>query len=429
MVDIMSRVPMKVNMTYLRNCARKPLKRGIDAGNAGRLEYDGVKGHGGSTVNHNSLSLSEESAASGLLDKRETARMDVFDRIINSSLAFLMLIVATPIIVFCYIFYLCKTAKPRHAFFYSGERLGRDFKPYTMYKIRTLCEDAEFEKQGVILPPDSAREVPGGKFLRNSRLDELPQLWNVVRGDMNLVGPRPMRRVVYEQLRQEISNCDNRFKVKPGLTGYAQFLTPSHTPKRIRFAIDNYWTEKGRHPLRDLFLIGWTIWEVLRKAVSSLFRLAVTRWKILRYRGGGAELRTMERRRFKHTWIQMTDSEFSHPAMPACNLFGCERKGLAPAPDCKQIRLTHLYDINPRAISFYSKEEYPLNSTLYFYLVGCKECETGRRKKARCIGTVYKKYPEDPGAGTEPRYVVFYEPVSPRNRYLVDHYVLHQTVA
>jgi lipopolysaccharide/colanic/teichoic acid biosynthesis glycosyltransferase len=356
-------------------------------------------------VENNTLEITN----TGSISVASSSPVEAVDRLINLSLSLLMSVPALPIIAVCYIFYRWKSPRPRASFFYSGERLGRNFKPYTMYKIRTLREDGEYEKQGVILPPDSERELPCGKFLRYSRLDELPQLWNVIRGDMNLVGPRPLRRVVYEQLRQELSNCDTRFKVKPGLTGYAQFLTPSHTPKRIRFAIDNYWTEKGRRPLQDLFLIAWTIREVLRKSICGCARTITTRIKTLIYRGKAIQERKMERQRSKYIWIQMAEPGFDsiEKAQP----------------------MIHIYDINSRALSFYSEQELPENDSLYFYLVGCKECETGPNKRARCIGTVYKKYPEEPESGTGPRYVVFYEPVSPRHRYLVDHYVLHQTVA
>lgn len=224
---------------------------------------------------------------------------------------------------------------------------------------------------------------------------------------MNLVGPRPLRPVVYEKLRQELSNCDARFRVKPGLTGYAQFLTPSHTPKRIRFAIDNYYINKGPRIGRDFFLIGWTIREVLRKVIKGMARRVITQWRIFRNRGRGIEERQMARYRSKHIWIQLTNMEFSD----------------------RDQGMIHIYDINPRAVSFVSSRELQERETIYFYLVGCKECETGARKKARCCGYVYKIYPAPEGSGKGTRYVVFYEPISARHRYLVDHYVLHETVA
>ncbi len=335
-----------------------------------------------------------------------TTISEATDRSINLLLAVLFAAPGLIVIVILYIAHLLVDKRPFAPFFYSGQRLGRNRKPFPMYKIRTLQIDPEFESGGKNPEPGSGRELKTGKFLRQSRLDELPQLWNVIRGDMNLVGPRPWRELrpaVSEQLNRENFSYEKCFQVKPGLTGYSQFLTPSDTPVRIRFAIDNYWVAKGRHLGRDLFLVGWTIWVVFRKAVKALARRALTRWMIFKNRGHGIEERKMVRYRSKHIWIQLTNVDFSDRDQP----------------------MIKIYDINPRAVSFISSRELTPKETLYFYLVGCKECETEIRKKARCGGYVYKSYPAQSGT----RYVVFYEPVSPRHRYLVDHYVLHETVA
>jgi lipopolysaccharide/colanic/teichoic acid biosynthesis glycosyltransferase len=329
------------------------------------------------------------------------------DRAINLTLACLLAVPSSLIIFFLYLLHLLIEAPPRPQFFYSGLRLGRHLKPYTMYKIRTLRDDPQFENEGVILPPGSHRELKMGKFLRESRLDELPQLWNIIRGEMTLVGPRPVRPVVYEQLRKEISNCDYRFQVKPGLTGYAQFLTPSHTPKRIRFAIDNYRIAQGRHPGADLFLVVWTVWVVFRKAVKDMFRRIAMVWNIFRQRGFAADLRELQRYNHRHIWIQLRDMGFSN-----------DNQEMIP-----------IHDINYRAVSFVSNRCLQIGEILYFYLAGSKECESRPTKKARCCGYVYKTYPVPDGAGGSKRYVVFYDPVSPRHRYLIDHYVLHETVA
>ncbi len=328
------------------------------------------------------------------------------DRIVNLLLAGLFSIPAAIIIGILYLVHLLADERPLAPFFYSGMRLGRNRKPFPMYKIRSLQLDPEFEQGGLNPEPGAGRELKTGRFLRQSRFDELPQLWNVIRGDMNLVGPRPwraLRPAVSEQLSRDNFSYEGCFSVKPGLTGYSQFLTPSDTPVRIRFAIDNYWVAKGRHLGRDLFLVGWTIWMVLRKTTKALTRRIITRRKIFRSRGQGIEERQMLRYRSRHIWIQLTDVDFSDRDQP----------------------MIKIYDINPRAVSFISSRELQPKEMLYFYLVGCKECETEFRKKARCGGYVYKSYPAKCGT----RYVVFYEPLSPRHRYLIDHYVLHETVA
>lgn len=96
-------------------------------------------------------------------------------------------------------------------------------KPFTLYKFRTMRTDAE--KNGAqFATRDDPRVTPIGRFLRRTRLDELPQLWNVLRGEMSLVGPRPERPEFMETLCEQVPNYMNRLGLKPGLTGLAQII-------------------------------------------------------------------------------------------------------------------------------------------------------------------------------------------------------------
>jgi lipopolysaccharide/colanic/teichoic acid biosynthesis glycosyltransferase len=96
-------------------------------------------------------------------------------------------------------------------------------KPFVLYKFRTMCQDAE--KNGAQLATRGDPRVTSvGRFLRKTRLDELPQLWNVLKGEMTLVGPRPERPEFIEKLSDEIPNYINRLGLKPGLTGLAQIV-------------------------------------------------------------------------------------------------------------------------------------------------------------------------------------------------------------
>lgn len=96
-------------------------------------------------------------------------------------------------------------------------------KTFTLYKFRTMRTDAE-RLGAQFAVKDDPRVTPIGRFLRKTRLDELPQLWNVVRGEMSLVGPRPERPVFIEQLSERIPNYLDRLGLKPGLTGLAQVV-------------------------------------------------------------------------------------------------------------------------------------------------------------------------------------------------------------
>jgi lipopolysaccharide/colanic/teichoic acid biosynthesis glycosyltransferase len=104
------------------------------------------------------------------------------------------------------------------------DRRGEDVggSQFTIYKFRSMRVDAEKDGVAVWAKKDDDRCTTVGRFIRKVRLDELPQLWNVLAGDMNLVGPRPERPSIFVRLREEIPNYAVRQRVKPGLTGYAQ---------------------------------------------------------------------------------------------------------------------------------------------------------------------------------------------------------------
>jgi Undecaprenyl-phosphate glucose phosphotransferase len=106
--------------------------------------------------------------------------------------------------------------------FYRQERMGLDGKPFVIYKFRSMYEDAERETGPIWAVSDDPRCTPIGRMLRRTNVDELPQLWNVFRGDMSLVGPRPERPFFVSQFKQRIPQYMLRHKVRAGLTGWAQ---------------------------------------------------------------------------------------------------------------------------------------------------------------------------------------------------------------
>lgn len=104
---------------------------------------------------------------------------------------------------------------------YRQERLGLDGKPFTLFKFRSMRTDAESGGPCWAEKYDP-RVTRAGRVLRRTRLDELPQLWNILRGEMSFVGPRPERKYFYEAFEERLPGFSRRMAVKPGLTGWAQ---------------------------------------------------------------------------------------------------------------------------------------------------------------------------------------------------------------
>jgi Undecaprenyl-phosphate glucose phosphotransferase len=143
--------------------------------------------------------------------------------------------------------------------FFRQERTGLDGKSFTIFKFRSMLDDAERETGPVWARENDPRVTSLGRFLRRSNLDELPQLWNVLVGDMSMVGPRPERPHFVEQFRHRIPQYMLRHKVKAGLTGWAQVNGwRGNTPLEKRIEYDLYYIENWSVRL-DLKIIWLTI--------------------------------------------------------------------------------------------------------------------------------------------------------------------------
>ena len=145
---------------------------------------------------------------------------------------------------------------------FRQERAGRGGRPFAILKLRTMTD--ERDAAGALLP-DEQRLTPLGRRLRATSLDELPELWNVVRGDMALVGPRPLP-VAY--LDRYTPTEARRHEVRPGLTGWAQVNGRNATSWEERLALD-VWYVDHRTPLLDLRILAATVAVVLRGAGIS----------------------------------------------------------------------------------------------------------------------------------------------------------------
>jgi lipopolysaccharide/colanic/teichoic acid biosynthesis glycosyltransferase len=167
----------------------------------------------------------------------KNARADRARRVVNVVLALLGLVLVLPVMLV--IAALVKLSSPGPVF-YTQTRVGLDRrwnrdnaqnrrrngdiggKPFEIYKFRTMRVDAEKDTGAVWAQQEDPRVTPVGRVLRQYRLDELPQFFNVLRGEMNIVGPRPERPQIFARLREDIVEYPLRQRAKPGITGLAQ---------------------------------------------------------------------------------------------------------------------------------------------------------------------------------------------------------------
>lgn len=142
--------------------------------------------------------------------------------------------------------------------FFLSQRPGLHAKPFILYKFRTMKDI--LDARGNLLP-DAERMIPLGRILRSLSLDELPELFNVIKGDMSLVGPRPL---LMQYLDRYAPGQARRHEVKPGITGWAQVNGRNAISWGQKFALDVWYVENGSI-LLDTRIIALTIWKILKR--------------------------------------------------------------------------------------------------------------------------------------------------------------------
>ncbi len=160
---------------------------------------------------------------------------------------------------------------------YVQKRVGLGGRPFDLYKFRTMVANAEENTGPVLAAEDDPRITKVGRFLRATRLDELPQLINVIKGDMSFVGPRPERPMFVEQLSETIPEYGYRLKVRPGITGLAQVQGKYDTDPADKLRYDLYYI-RNYSPLLDLQLLLQTARVILRPQAAKGLPRARAAW-------------------------------------------------------------------------------------------------------------------------------------------------------
>ena len=192
----------------------------------------------------------------------------VTKRLVDISLAFMGLLLSSPLLALAAALIKLQDGG---VVFYSQERVGKGGKAFRVHKLRTMVDQAEDITGPVWAPRDDPRVTRVGRWLRKLRIDEIPQMWNVLRGEMSFVGPRPERSVFVEALQSKFPVYSLRHLVRPGITGWAQVRCPyaaSEEDNLLKLEYDLYYLQNASM-LFDLRIIlktistvasGWGSW-------------------------------------------------------------------------------------------------------------------------------------------------------------------------
>jgi lipopolysaccharide/colanic/teichoic acid biosynthesis glycosyltransferase len=183
-------------------------------------------------------------------------------RIIDCVLATIFLLITSPLLFLLMILIRCTSRGPA---IYPQVRLGRRDRRFTLYKLRTMQHDCEKLTGPCWALPNDPRVTLVGRFLRRTHMDELPQLWNVLRGEMSLVGPRPERPEIIVKLEDSIPQYSERRQVLPGLTGLAQLQLPPDTDLscvRRKLVYDLHYIDSASLWL-DIRILAGTVLKVM----------------------------------------------------------------------------------------------------------------------------------------------------------------------
>lgn len=172
-----------------------------------------------------------------LLSKNDGLQIEqkIAKRLLDIAISAVGLLITSPLFLLIAISIKCTDRGP---VFYKQKRLTQGGKEFKIYKFRTMIQDAEKGGRAVLARAEDDRILPVGKILRRLRLDELPQLWNILKGDMSMVGPRPERPELMAEIVEEIPEFVYRLKVKAGLTGYAQVYGKYNTTAYDKLKLD-----------------------------------------------------------------------------------------------------------------------------------------------------------------------------------------------
>ena len=343
----------------------------------------------------------------------------LLDRVMDILISSILLLIISPVLLLLVVIVKLQDRGP---VFYRGIRYGLDKKEFFMYKFRTLVPDAEQIIGGRLLKSSMGLETGIGKILRDTRLDELPQLFNVIRGDMSLIGPRPERPAVYEKMCKDIPNYDLRFGMKPGLIGYSQLFTPHSANKKLRARIDNHYSRCESNSKNNyifiLYAFGYLGLIAARKVFKSMLGKARLYTQVKRM----SDKRESTRIKFFLSYYARLIVYVTYSA----NIDGKKTDGRFSS---------FVFDVNDKYITIITDYELPKEEDkqeiIAKFIVHSTDRLFERRKRRHiilCKITNVQLVTRRSNYNNSYRYLLAYEPVSELYRYRMDKYVLKKSI-
>lgn len=196
--------------------------------------------------------------------------MSLLNKILRVLCALSFIILLLPLVVLGIVLIWIET---RDRCVFKQVRVGKKMRPFTIYKLKTMID----RKKTDLFADNEKYVTKSGRLLRMSKIDEIPQLWNIIKGDMDFVGPRPIREPLHNFYMKNIPNFERRYQTLPGLTGISQIIDPENTDRSLGLSCDCYYINNKSVKL-DVQIIVSTIIYLMYSLSREIYNWTTARW-------------------------------------------------------------------------------------------------------------------------------------------------------
>ena len=199
--------------------------------------------------------------------------MSRFNKMLRVLCALSLLLLLLPLVILGIILIWIET---RDRCLFKQIRVGKNLRPFTIYKLKTMIDRKKTEQNDLFVDKKKYT-TKSGRLLRMSKIDEIPQLWNIIKGDMDFIGPRPIREPLHNFYMKNIPNFERRYQTLPGLTGISQIVDPENTDRSLGLSCDCYYINNKSVKL-DVQIIVSTVIYLMYSLSREIYNWTIKRW-------------------------------------------------------------------------------------------------------------------------------------------------------